>query len=238
LGDALGDTGDSSRECHGTPEAAGKVRHAPSGGRFHPWCGWLIDVSTLELRPHLTRARASAARDRRPRDRRAALAGRVALVQGLFRAARPRLHGAFLDPQINSGLTCRRNVLAAILHALLAARVDVRRGQAEPLVGALQQFLRCVAAYIRLQQRRALMSPPLGTASSTLIAGCEVDFLGWAALTALSHHRCATLGRAAMRQATRRRVREAGRRCARLSPLALPLLRLACDPKGLPRDVD
>ena len=25
--------------------------------RLHPWCGWLIDVDSLELRPHLARAR-------------------------------------------------------------------------------------------------------------------------------------------------------------------------------------
>ena len=217
-------------------DAAASVQDG-CGRTLHPWCGWLINAQTLELRPDLLRGRLAAARDRRARDGRAPPPGSAALVRALFRALRPKLHPAFADPQVNSSLTTRRNLHHAFLHALLAARADVLRGRPAPLCAALQQFFRCAAAFSRAQQRRAAGMPPHGRASSTPFAACEVDFLGWAAAATLAHHRPATLGRRAVRKAIARRLGEARRRCAHLGGAVVPLLKLACDGAGLASSV-
>ena len=197
---------------------------------LHPWCGWLINAETLELRPDLSRGRMVSARDRRPRDGRAPPPRREAFVRALFRALRPKLHAAFLDPQLNSSLTTRRNTYQAFLHALLAARADTQRDRPMALASALQEFISCAAAFARVQQRRATSLPPTGRSSSTLLARCEVDLLGWAAVASLAHHRAATLGRPLVRNAIARRLHQARRRCP---DEALPLLALAAGSQGL-----
>lgn len=68
-----------------------------SGRRYFPWCGWLIDVQTLEVRPHLARARLLLAKERHPRRGTVPLARWVALA---CKALKPRLHRAFVDPQV------------------------------------------------------------------------------------------------------------------------------------------
>lgn len=84
----------------GAPTAAGSggsdVCSDRAGRRFFPWCGWLIDVASCEVRPHLARARQVAARERAPPR------GHVSLVQitrSLCKSVKPKLHKAFLDPQ-------------------------------------------------------------------------------------------------------------------------------------------
>ena len=120
--DGIGDGGSDGR----TGLSVGTCRDG-AGRTYFPWCGWLIDVNTCELRPHMHRAKLVAARERRtsrhttlasiPQRARGALAttpsdgsapaaprpnSLAALSATLYRAARPKLHAAFMDPQVCS----------------------------------------------------------------------------------------------------------------------------------------
>lgn len=138
--------------------------------------------------------------------------------------------------QINSALVVRRNVFSAILHALLTARIDVPAAVRTPrnLVRILDAFFRSAGSLARSQQRRAMLMTPLARVSSTLLAVCEIEFLGWAALTTIAHYRPASLGRRQFVRVSQRRLAATEERCQRLATGALPLLHLACRGNGLP----
>ena len=202
-----------------------------SGRQFYPWCGWMIDVRTAELRPHLARARAALARAGRPPPSGACPMRMLSL---LCKAARPKLHRAFVDPQVNSTLTVRRNVFIALLHALLQARLVTQTSTpARILATTLSSFLSFVSATATIHQRRAVLVPPHGVGSSTLLASCEVVWLGWAAIEVVAHHRStAAIGSRDFLLLARRRRARALRQCVALSDQVMPLLTLACDPGG------
>ena len=165
---------------------------------------------------HAKRSRTSAASrvDRRPRDGQQPYAKLETLVQTLFRAARPKLSLAFVDPQINTAVTCRRNFFLACLYALVTARADLLRGHPPPLMAALGDFIRSASAYARAQQTKACRVPPVGPGGSRRLAGCEGEYLGWAAIELLAKRRPATLGRHAMRRDVTARLERAARRCS------------------------
>jgi hypothetical protein len=87
----------------------------------------------------------------------------------------------------------------------------------------------------RTHQRRAVQLAPHGRCASTLLAGCEVEFLGWAAVSVICQHRPATLGAPALRRRIRRLLTLAEQRCVQLAEPCMPLLAAACDAQGLIR---
>lgn len=129
----------------------------------------------------------------------------------------------------------RRNVFLAMLHALLASHLPQQRAGAAALARALETVLLYGSRVARTHQRRAVQMPPHGRGASTLLAGCEVEWLGWAAATVICRHKHASLGGAALRRKLRRRKRLAAQRCVQLSEQCMPLLRLGSDASGLVR---
>ena len=216
-------------------EGASSTNACSIGRPLHPWCGWLVDANTLELRLDFSRGRTAAARDRRSRWTRDGTAActRPCFLRALVRALRPRLHAGFLDPQLNSSLLTRRNTHHAFLHALLAARADAHHGSPISQTATFQVCIALAATFVRRQQKRSIKLSPQGKASSTLLADCEVAYLGWAAIASLAHHRAATLGRCVIRKTIEIQLCAAQRRCAALSAETLPLLALACSATGL-----
>ena len=129
----------------------------------------------------------------------------------------------------------RRNVFCAFLHALLTSHTAQQAADAASLTRSLAACIAFGSRIARSHQRRAMQMEPHGRASSTLLAGCEVEWLGWAAIEVLSHHKHASLGNPALRGRLRRRRRLAACRCELLSAECLPLLGRACNAGGLVR---
>ena len=202
------------------------------GRHFFPWCGWLIDVATCEVRPHLGKARLLAAREHRPRRGSVSLARWLALA---CKGLKPKLHRAFVDPQLNSGLVVRRNIFHAFLHALLSSHLGQQDAAPAALTRALEACVLYGSRVARTHQRRAVQMAPHGRCASTLLAGCEVEYLGWAAVSVICQHRPATLGAPALRRRIRRRLTLAEQRCVQLAEPCMPLLATACDAQGLIR---
>jgi len=202
------------------------------GRRFFPWCGWLIDVETCEARPYLGKARLLAAREHRPRRGSVSLARWLALA---CKGLKPKLHRAFVDPQLNSGLVVRRNIFHAFLHALLSSHLSQQDAAPDALARALEACVLYGSRVARTHQRRAVQLAPHGRCASTLLAGCEVEYLGWAAVSVICQHRPATLGAPALRRRIRRLLTLAEQRCVQLAEPCMPLLAAACDAQGLIR---
>ena len=100
--------------------AAGEARggdlvHDGFGRAFFSWCGSLLNVSSGEVQPDLSRRgrlHASGVR---------ALGGQplCVLLRRMSGALRPKLHRLYLDPQLNSGVTVRRRLSRAATHSSL-----------------------------------------------------------------------------------------------------------------------
>ena len=215
--------------AHSQHLADGKERH------LFPWCGWLIDTTTCELHAHLSRARVAHARDR---GRRCGGHSLGKILSLLCRVVRPKLHCALVDPQLNSGLMVRRNIFGALLHALLHAQIGSQlprgcRSRRNKGAGALSATVLAFIAFstkvARSQQRRAVLTPPCGVDGSMLLAGCELHWLGWAAVEVVAQHKHKGLfGSHGFRRLARARRRQAQQRCAAICGDAVPLLFLAC----------
>ena len=134
--------------------------------------------------------------------------------------------------QINSTLTVRRNVFHAFLHALLSSQLVRQRGRVASLTRALGELVAFASGVSRTQQRRAVMMPPHGRGASTLLMGCEVEWLGWAAVRTVCHHKHATIGTPPVVRAVKQRHRSAAQRCEQVSEDTIPLLLRATSSKG------
>ena len=104
------DSVSSSRIMNEEQQSA--VNHRPlcwdgRGHQYFAWCGWLIDVRTLEVRPDFAKARMVVARDGRPHRLRSIPPSRWQIL--VCKALKPKLHRAFLDPQV-----CAHKLVPAI----------------------------------------------------------------------------------------------------------------------------
>jgi hypothetical protein len=88
----------------------------------------------------------------------------------------------------------RRNIFHAFLHALLSSHLSQQDAAPDALARALEACVLYGSRVARTHQRRAVQLAPHGRCASTLLAGCEVEFLGWAAVSVICQHRPATLG--------------------------------------------
>ena len=116
------------------------------------------------------------------------------LLRRMSGALRPKLHRLYLDPQLNSAVTVRRNVFLALLHAvsfgLAFSRRVVATRNPDALIELLGDLIRFAASAAHSTQRRCATLPPdemLGC--SVLLETTEVVWLGWAAVEALLWHR-------------------------------------------------
>ena len=113
----------------------------------------------------------------------------------------PVLH-RYVDAQLNSARTVRRNVYHALLHAVAAGYTAARSRalrlrQPRIFLRCVEELLRVASAIARGSQRACCALPGAGLgAPATLLEPHEVVWLGAAALRTLLLHRPDPFGRA------------------------------------------
>ena len=169
--------------AHGAAQPANPADGA--GRRFFAWCGSLINVDSCEVQPDYRRRSAVRCFSARPR-----LPLARALLDRFRAAVKPKLRRLFVDPQLNSTLTVRRNVFHALVYAftlgLPAMRHAVAAGQLSGLLRCVNELLTFTARVASSNQRACLGLPALRLGrGSTLLESQEVAWLGWKALCAM-----------------------------------------------------
>lgn len=226
--------GASPRAQSGARSAASPVRDG-HGRRFFNWCGLLLNVQSCEVQSDLCRrsgAHTLSSGTRQPARLRAS-----ALASKMRAAIKNKLVPIFIDPQLNSSLTVRRNVLHALAYAislgLACTRWVLARRQPAIALCTVAGLIRYTSSMTRRYQRRCvLMQPNEGgdiDLPSTMLEHLEVRWLGWAALVMVLPTSCVGVSRAAASR--QERLERVG--ASQLTPEALVLLREAASARGL-----
>ena len=128
---------------------------------------------------------------------------------------------------MNSTLTVRQNVFHAFLYSIFSTYTSHLCSSSDGMARALEASIHRASGIAIKQQRHAVRAPPIGHAASTLLASCEVEWLGWVAVSVLCEHKH-YLRRSSLPALSQRLRRRAERQCLQVAEECLPMLHQAC----------
>ena len=123
------------------------------GRQYFGWCGLLLNMTTCEVHPDMSRRRSPLSLGVRTPPR--------SLRQKLRAAVKPQLRAIFVDPTLNSALAVRRNLYHGLLHAISSALASTGRNvatQADFVAAAMRELVGFASRVVRNNQLRCVVA--------------------------------------------------------------------------------